>query len=150
MKRNAFTMIELIFVIVILGILASVAIPKLAATRDDAENVKVAHSIMTGASEIASYAIAQGKTEDNLSVMSNMLSGLIANGEASEPSLHHLNVKAGTISDCIRMAVDVTGGTEVLSLSYGSASGDSKCLNLQRIIDVNDYPMVLRGIKVEY
>ena len=36
MKRNAFTMIELIFVIVILGILASVAIPKLAGVQDDA------------------------------------------------------------------------------------------------------------------
>jgi len=34
--KKGFTMIELIFVIVILGILASVAIPKLAATRDDA------------------------------------------------------------------------------------------------------------------
>jgi len=36
MKRAAFTMIELIFVIVILGILAAVAIPKLAGVQDDA------------------------------------------------------------------------------------------------------------------
>ena len=36
-SKNAFTMIELIFVIVILGILAAVAIPKLAATRTDAK-----------------------------------------------------------------------------------------------------------------
>ena len=36
-SKNAFTMIELVFVIVILGILASVAIPKLSATRTDAQ-----------------------------------------------------------------------------------------------------------------
>lgn len=36
----AFTMVELIFVIVVLGILAAVAIPKLAASRDDAVLVK--------------------------------------------------------------------------------------------------------------
>jgi len=35
--KKAFTMIELVFTIVIIGILAAVAIPRLAATRDDAE-----------------------------------------------------------------------------------------------------------------
>jgi len=40
MKRFAFTMIELVFVIVILGILAAIAIPKFAATRDDAQITK--------------------------------------------------------------------------------------------------------------
>ena len=34
--KKAFTMLELTFVIVIIGILSSIAIPKLAATRDDA------------------------------------------------------------------------------------------------------------------
>ena len=34
--RKAFTMVELVFVIVVVGILAGLAIPKLAATRDDA------------------------------------------------------------------------------------------------------------------
>lgn len=39
-KRKAFTMIELIFVIVVLGILAAIAIPRFAATRDDAQIAK--------------------------------------------------------------------------------------------------------------
>ena len=34
--HKAFTMIELVFVIVVIGILSAVAIPKLSATRDDA------------------------------------------------------------------------------------------------------------------
>ncbi len=46
MKRNGFTMIEIIFVIVILGILSSVAISKMAVTRDDA-------IISKGRSEVA-------------------------------------------------------------------------------------------------
>jgi len=36
MIRSAFTMIELMFVIVVIGILTAIAVPKFAATRDDA------------------------------------------------------------------------------------------------------------------
>ena len=38
--RRAFTMMELVFVIVVIGILASIAAPKFAATRDDATITK--------------------------------------------------------------------------------------------------------------
>jgi len=48
-SQKAFTIVELIFVIVILGILAAVAIPKLAATRTDTE---VSKEVLTLAVEI--------------------------------------------------------------------------------------------------
>nr|WP_240332001.1 prepilin-type N-terminal cleavage/methylation domain-containing protein [Sulfurospirillum tamanensis] len=51
--RPAFTMIEMVFVIVILGILAAVAIPRLAATRTDAAITKGASQVSAIRSGIA-------------------------------------------------------------------------------------------------
>ena len=52
-SKKAFTMIELVFVIVVIGILSAIAIPKLAATRDDAEIAKAVATIGSVRSGIA-------------------------------------------------------------------------------------------------
>ena len=59
--KKGFTMIELIFVIVILGILASVAIPRLAATRTDAAIATTVANLRTILSDAASYYAVKGE-----------------------------------------------------------------------------------------
>jgi general secretion pathway protein G len=51
--KKAFTTLELVFVIVVLGILASIALPKLWVTRDDAVVVKVRSDVSTIRSSIS-------------------------------------------------------------------------------------------------
>ena len=57
--RNAFTMIEVVFVIVIIGILAAIAVPKFATTRNDAIIARGKADISTIRSAIVSERQSQ-------------------------------------------------------------------------------------------
>ena len=52
-SRSAFTMVELIFVIVVIGILTAIAVPKFAATRDDATITKAIATVGSVRSALA-------------------------------------------------------------------------------------------------
>ncbi|ANE33486.1 putative type II secretion system protein [Campylobacter hyointestinalis subsp. lawsonii CCUG 27631] len=65
--KKAFTMIELVFVIVILGILASLAVPKLAATKTDAEVTKIVVEMKNIFDKIAALSILNPELSAKLS-----------------------------------------------------------------------------------
>ena len=148
-NRTAFTMIELIFVIVILGILAAVAIPKLVATRNDAEVSKTSHMLMAGVSEIAAYAASKGEIDSNLSLMSNNIKNLADEGSAVL-SANKAVVKMGNVNDCVTVLISSGTNEDNLSVTFGNASGDVRCKSLQKTINSTKYPMRLRGKYAKY
>lgn len=104
MKRTAFTMIELVFVIVILGILAAVAIPRLSATRDDAQITK-------GRSDVAAIRSA---------IVSERQTRLLQGDSAY---INHLDGLAGATSNDGDLLFNNNGTATRVLLQYGIASG---------------------------
>ncbi|MDD7090451.1 type II secretion system protein [Campylobacter sp.] len=97
--KKGFTMIELIFVIVILGILASVAIPRLAATREDAEISAAVANLRTLVSDINAYYTVKGEfgSTTKWSEITNV--PLNKDGKATE----QVSLAVGGDKDCIRL-----------------------------------------------
>ena len=77
---KGFTMIELIFVIVILGVLGAIAVPRLAATRDDAEVVRAAQSIVMSLGDMIGYYTSQGSYSADFANMTNVTNPIMAKG----------------------------------------------------------------------
>jgi general secretion pathway protein G len=78
--HKAFTMIELIFVIVIIGILSAVAIPKLTATRDDAKSSALAANIRLCIADAA----AEYQAKNVLTDLTELFSCSQANGTEND------------------------------------------------------------------
>ena len=127
--RKGFTMIELIFVIVILGVLASVAIPRLAATRDDAEVAKAATNLTTAVSDITAYYTAKGNFSGVSSDFTKVTNALTKDGK--------LNVKGSTTCVQVKLPTAAAGTTanasDKVELTLEFTDNDAVCKQIKKL-----------------
>ena len=148
---KAFTLIELIFIIVIVGILSSVAVPRLVATRDDALIAKNSEYIISIMSEISTYIIANGESEDNLTKMSSLLKKLnLQNRVIINIINKSASVKIGEDPLCITIDLNSSSTTETLSTLFSSITSSRTCKMVQSFIKEKDYPLTVRGQLIKY
>ena len=114
MKR-AFTMIELIFVIVIIGILAAIAIPKLAVTRDDAKVAAIISNAKVTLGDFQAFYTSNGN-----------------NGWKSENVDNVTDVALGTACDS-----PITANTQLSPQTFVLCNDDVICLSFSTIDEGN-------------
>lgn len=141
--RKSFTMMELIFVIVIVGMLAAIAIPKLLATRDDAKTSALTTQIKAATKEIISYYTSQGG-EVNFSKIPTT-SQIVLNELINRGWVHiESDTKAVFYSDRTNHKICLTYKTNGSSiwLEHNTSNNSTLCDDIKKVIKEANYSVL--------
>ena len=163
--KKAFTMIELIFVIVILGILAAVAIPKMMATRSDAKISAISQEASNIISEVPAYVTSQGKVS-NFVTMSQVSKSLVDQNKAYDANTSTGNNSAkdtsysrigGSIDTLYVGAEDNNGNLQpcliydvnstTLEVAHSTKGTGTICQGVQKRIKEGNYTIAGQSVK---
>jgi len=135
--KKAFTLLELVFVILVIGILSAVMIPRLMATRDDAKIAVALSDVGRLVSEVSIYFTTHGNFNPNLSVMTsvkdtNYTTGWDYNTEKGIITYYTPKNRIG-LEACFTISIQNADG----NMSINSISGmhENVCRGLQEIVN---------------
>ena len=137
--KKAFTMIELVFVIVVLGIIASIAIPKIYASREDAKVVAAFNELNNFIENIiAKHALGHQYSYNTIHAEMNALGARVdwASGDDAYFDFR-LGIDEGLSKTCITIPIARQGQTyswnDVFAFTYG-CNDTSMCKSLTELI----------------
>jgi general secretion pathway protein G len=132
-RREAFSVLELVFVIVILAIIASIAIPKLVLTKNDALIASIKSDIKTSANIIPSYYLVKGSITDIKDAISfDMTRWSRVQNINKNDNLAFLFKTPDNNIECSRVEIDDTNGTIFRVLITDTTTNSSNFCNKLR------------------
>ncbi|TKX30547.1 prepilin-type N-terminal cleavage/methylation domain-containing protein [Campylobacter estrildidarum] len=118
--KKAFTILELVFVIIILGILAAIALPKLSSSKDEAELSKSLSNLKTLINDISIYAL-KNDALNTINLMSNV-NGVENVDLSNFNGMKEVNFKVGDDKECLKLIFINKADFILMGISSNEAS----------------------------